>query len=337
MKNLNSFLITIFLVLSITATCFAQPHGSYTKNIKLAEQYYHDKAYIKAAQFYSKAFISNNNLGLVRDRYEAARCWALGGQADSAFYQLERAAKGNFGEYPEIIADTAFVHLRDDGRWATLTDAVKANRQTQNPNLAWQFKKLNKPLVAVLDTIYTNDQLVRKQENEIVQRYGRSSPEIKAHIVTMLRTDSINQDKVKHILDKNGWLGKEEVGLRGSDALFLVVQHASLPMQLQYLPLVRKAVKEGKIESSSLAMLEDRVALRQGKKQTYGSQLEFNNKTNSYYVQPIEDLENVDKRRAAVGLPPMKEYVSKWKINWSLEQYEKDLVEAENKQHHNDL
>jgi len=48
------------------------------------------------------------------------------------------------------------------------------------------------------------------------------------------------QEKVKHILDTHGWLGKEEVGDRGSDALFLVVQHAGLPMQLQYLPLVRK-------------------------------------------------------------------------------------------------
>lgn len=180
MKNLNSFLATIFLVSFTIITSFAQPHESYTKNIKLAEQYYQDKAYIKAAQFYSKAFTSNNNLGLVRDRYEAARCWALGGQADSAFYQLGRAAKGNFGEYPEIIADTAFVNLRGDTRWVTLTDAVKANQQTQNPNLAWQFKKLNKPLVAVLDTIYADDQLVRKQVDEIMQQYGSSSPEIKA-------------------------------------------------------------------------------------------------------------------------------------------------------------
>lgn len=332
MKNSNSFQIVIFLVSSITATCFAQPHESYNKSIKLAEQFYQEKAYIKAAQLYSKAFISNNNLGLVRDRYEAARCWALGGQVDSAFHQLERAAKGKFGEYPEMIADTAFANLRDDTRWVTLMNAVKVNQQTQNPNLAWQFKRLNKPLVALLDTIYTNDQLVRKQEREIIQRYGWSSPEMKSHIAVMLRTDSLNQEKVKHILDTYGWLGKEEVGDRGNEALFLVVQHAGLPMQLRYLPLVRKAVKEGKIQPASLAILEDRVALRQGKKQIYGSQLELNNKTNKYYVQAMEDPENVDKRREAVGLPPMKEYVSKWEINWSLKQYKKDLAEAESKQ-----
>lgn len=45
----------------------------------------------------------------------------------------------------------------------------------------------------------------------------------------------------------------------------------------------------------------------------------------------MEDPENVDKRRAAVGLPPMKEYVSKWEINWNLKQYEQDLAEAESK------
>ncbi|QNK64567.1 hypothetical protein H7F33_08840 [Pedobacter sp. PAMC26386] len=86
-------------------------------------------------------------------------------------------------------------------------------------------------------------------------------------------------------------------------------------------------MKQRKAEASSLALLEDRVSLKEGKKQVYGSQIMRNNKTGKYYVEQMEDPENVDKRRTEVGLSPIKEYVSQWGISWSIEQYRKDLLE----------
>ncbi len=54
--------------------------------------------------------------------------------------------------------------------------------------------------------------------------------------------------------------------------------------------------------------------------------------TKLYYVSPFEDPDNVDKRRAAVGLQPLAEYVYQWQIKWDIEQYKKDLPQIEAKE-----
>ena len=119
------------------------------------------------------------------------------------------------------------------------------------------------------------------------------------------------------------------MGQLASSAQFLVIQHADLLYQLQFLPIVRDAVKKGHLAASSLALLEDRVALRQGKKQIYGSQIGMNQKTGKYYVLALEDPENVDKRRAEVGLGPLTEYTRIWEFDWDAAENEKQLKEAE--------
>jgi len=94
---------------------------------------------------------------------------------------------------------------------------------------------------------------------------------------------------------------------------------------------MRDAVKNGNARGSSLALLEDRILLGQGKKQIYGSQIGNNPVTQTYYVRPLEDPDNVDKRRAEVGLGPLAEYVNYWQIKWDVEQYKRDLPGLEKK------
>lgn len=98
--------------------------------------------------------------------------------------------------------------------------------------------------------------------------------------------------------------------------------------------MMREAVKNGKAQGSSLALLEDRVAIGQGRRQIYGSQIGRDPETNQYYVLPLEDPNNVDKRRAEVGLSTLAEYVMNWDIKWDVEQYKKDLpaIEAREKE-----
>jgi hypothetical protein len=95
--------------------------------------------------------------------------------------------------------------------------------------------------------------------------------------------------------------------------------------------MMREAVKNGKAAGSSLALLEDRVALGQGKRQIYGSQISRDPETQEYYISPLEDPDNVDKRRAEVGLGPLSEYVIHWQIKWDVEKYKKDLPKLEEK------
>ncbi|MCA1763113.1 MAG: hypothetical protein LC664_08995, partial [Flavobacteriales bacterium] len=183
----------------------------------------------------------------------------------------------------------------------------------------------DKPLVSILDTIYEEDQKYRQQINEVEAEYGRDSDEMRAHWKLINEKDSINLNRVKNILDERGWLGPEIIGNRGNTTLFLVIQHADLETQEKYLPMMREAVEKGNANSSSLALLEDRVALRKGEKQIYGSQIGRDQETGDYYVLPLADPDNVDQRRAEVGLGALQDYISNWGMTWDVEVYKKNL------------
>ncbi len=169
------------------------------------------------------------------------------------------------------------------------------------------------------------DQRYRNQIDYIETKYGRGSKEIQELFKKMDSADLINLVQVKGIIEKYGWLGYKEIGSQANTAIFTVIQHSDQATQEKYLPLMREAVRNGKAKASALALLEDRVALQQGRMQNYGSQLLWSAKKNNYFILPLDDPDNVDKRRAAVGLQPLAEYVRTWNIKWDVEQYKKDL------------
>jgi hypothetical protein len=306
-----------------------RPTDRYSYFSKKADSLYKVQEYKNAALTYSKAFQSLGWKGLPVHRYNAACAWALAGFADSAFFQLHNiATKANYTNYVQIMGDPALASLHRDKRWNPLLGIIKQNKEKADAAEA----KLNKPLIAQLDTIFKDDQKYRIQMDTIITKYGWESPQMQAHIELMKRIDSINLVKVKNIIDRYGWLGSDVVGGTGNLTLFLVIQHADLTTQEKYLPVMREAVKKGNARAENLALLEDRVALRRGKRQTYGSQVDLDKETNLYYVLPLNDPDNVDVRRASVGLGPLAEYVKQWQIRWDVDQYKKDLPKIEAKE-----
>ena len=179
---------------------------------------------------------------------------------------------------------------------------------------------INESLENKLDSIQKDDQKYRRMQQDILQKYGADSAQLfwKTSHDEIHKIDSVSLTQVISILDLYGWLGPEVVGEDGNVTLFLVIQHADLKTQEKYLPMMREAVKNGKAYPRNLALLEDRVAKREGKKQIYGSQIEFNDSTKTYFVFPIEDEPNVNKRRTAVGLETLEEYVKQWNIKYIL-------------------
>src|SRR5687768_14250010 len=132
---------------------------------------------------------------------------------------------------------------------------------------------IHKDLMLQLDSIQVEDQKYRQMFDSVQVKYGLNSKEMNALVKAMNTADSVNLIKVRRILDEHGWLSQEQIGTQRNGTLFFVIQHSDLQTQEKYLPLMRQAVKEGKAQASQLALLEDRVALRQGKKQIYGSQI----------------------------------------------------------------
>jgi hypothetical protein len=310
----------IFAFILFSTLAFGQSISQdYDNLVKIADSLYKAKDFKKSANKFSEAFKSNGWKGYSEDRYNAACSWALAGVPDSAFFQLERiATKANYSDFVHISNDINLNSLHIDNRWNLLLEKVKQNKYKAEENL-------NKPMAATLDSIYIEDQTYRNQIDAIEKKYGWESKEMKNHWEIINEKDSINLIKVKNILDKYGWLGADVIGVQGNITLFLVIQHSDQTTQEKYLPTMRVAVKNGKAEGSNLALLEDRVALKQGKRQIYGSQIGRDTETQLYYVSPLEDPDNVDKRRAEVGLGPLADYVNYWQIKWDVEQYKKDL------------
>ena len=139
---------------------------------------------------------------------------------------------------------------------------------------------------------------------------------------------------VGRIVDEYGWIGAGQIGEDANRAMFLVVQHADHDVQKKYLPIVRKAVQEGNAKAGSLALLEDRLMIREGKPQIYGTQVSWNMETNHYYVLPLVDPENVNKRRKQIGMPPIENYLLECcSLIWDANAYKKDIHSLKRKEH----
>lgn len=320
MKQKTILFIIVLLIFNLS---FGQDRKKYSELINKAWNLYQIKEFLKSGQKYSEAFIVLGNEVMVDDRYNAACSWALANQTDSAFVQLYKIAKnGNYINLSHITIDNDLKLLHSDSRWNEVIEIIRANKKIAEVNL-------DKPLVTILDTIYQEDQKYRQQINEIEEKYGWKSDEMKAHWKIINEKDSINLIKIKKILDVQGWLGPDVIGEQGNSTLFLVIQHSDLKTQEKYLPMMREAVSKGNARQSSLALLEDRVALGQGKKQIYGSQISQDPNTSEYYVSPLEDPDNVDLRRKSVGLGELKHYVSQWGISWNVQDYKINLSKYE--------
>jgi len=306
--------LTAFLIIFSIFT-FAQVPAEYHIFVKQADSLYEAKNYAESAIKYNQAFTTNEGKAFLNDRYNAACSWALANVKDSAFYHLfYLVAKAKYINYNRTSADSNLTALHSDKRWEELLGLIKQSKDEAE-------KDFDRPLITLLDSIHDEDQKYRKQIDAIEKEHGGDSDEIKDYWKKIHIVDSVNLTIVSKILDERGWLGSKIIGGSGNMTLFLVIQHSDQQTQEKYLPMMREAVKNGNASASGLALLEDRVALKQGKKQIYGSQIGTDNKTGISFVQDLEDPDNVDKRRAEVGLQPLADYVKQWDIVWDVEVY----------------
>ncbi len=161
-----------------------------------------------------------------------------------------------------------------------------------------------------LELIRTKDQTLRLILPELETRFGKNSEELK-YIWTLIHfQDSINESEVIGIIDKYGWLGTNRIGEFANQTLWLVIQHAPIKIQEKYIPFLRISVEKGESEGWYLAFLEDRIAMRNGENQVYGTQSKYNKVTGKNHIYPIQNPENVNEKRKRIGLETIEEYAT---------------------------
>lgn len=312
--------VLLIILFALGLNTYAQDSTSlYRQNIKIADSLYDAKSFKASALTYSKAFSYFNRKAYPNDRYNAACSFALANEVDSAYYHLFRLTKkSSYSNLEHVLKDEDLNNLKNDNRWIDFIKQVTENKKEKE-------KYYDYELIEILDKVYESDQGARRGYQDTINKYGQGSEELQAYWDNMRRVDSINEGIVVKILEEKGWLGREVIGSKGNSSLFLVIQHADIETQKKYLPMMREAVKNKKASASSLALLEDRVALRSGEKQIYGSQVGKVEGFDEMTVLPLLDPANVDKRRATVSLGTLKEYCNRFGFEWNLEQYLNDL------------
>ena len=313
MKKLIAF---FFITMNIA---FMQAQ-TYKEWVRKADSCYTAENYKMSVSYYDKAFKIEQKT--FRDLYNAGCSASKAKENKKAFKWLNLAIDNGYENIAHIKIDSDLKSLHDKKEWEKIIDKLQKKLEILGANYD---KVLEKELLE----IYTEDQEIR---GEFMNVYKASKPDkkkIDSIGKIMNKKDSINLVKVIKILDEKGWVGKNVVGTQGNQTLFLVIQHSPLKYQQKYLPMMREAVKEGNANPGNLAYLEDRVALREGKPQIYGSQSAKNKATGKWYISPMIDPDNVDKRRAEVGLGTIAEYAAKMNIEWNLEAYKKELPELE--------
>lgn len=159
-----------------------------------------------------------------------------------------------------------------------------------------------------LEAMRVTDQSHRSEVTELEKKHGRDSTEVKQAWAKQSAIDSQNIQRLEEIIALHGWPGRTQFGDKAASAAFLILQHSELSYQKKYLPIARDAAAKGEMRGASLALLEDRIRLREGQKQIYGSQV-TRNSADEWEPLPLEDEGDVEALRSSVGLGPLSEYL----------------------------
>jgi hypothetical protein len=126
------------------------------------------------------------------------------------------------------------------------------------------------------------------------------------HLAQLALVERDNSERLGALLAVCGWPRRSSEGLDAARRAWLVAQQSSddLSFQRQVVRQLELAVLDGEASVIHLATASDRLAVREGRPQRYGTQLrQVDGCVWDYY--PLDDLARVEARRKRLGLPPL--------------------------------
>lgn len=266
----------------------------YSTNINTADSFYQLKQFENAGKHYNMAFSNRSGYSSDYHRLLAAVSWAKAHVEDSALINLYVLIYTmNFSDPQTLEELFESTILKSNHEFVVLKERCRC--QAKNTG-----KKFNPKLAAILDSIYRVDQY-----NRTMPTLGPSTQKIFADHTSQER----NLKFIDSIYKIHGWLTSAEVGYNGAHAQFLVIQHSPLRTQKRWEPEIKRLVDLCLLAPENYALLIDRILVREGKKQLYGTQLKFDTKRNIYIPYPISNPASVDERRFKLGMTSLKAYI----------------------------
>lgn len=211
-------------LLICTTSIFGQTRISkYDAIIRKADSLYQVKDYKNSALAFSNAFNSSNSKITINHRYNAACSYALGNNADSAFFNLNYiATQMNYNKYGHIKTDPDLKLLHTDRRWEPLIGTIKANKDKAYANIDFvtlngykvevytagmENNRSNKPVIvfengmadaydrwkAIIDEVSKTNTVFAYNRPRIGESEDDSLPPTTKHIVNNLRGILLNK------------------------------------------------------------------------------------------------------------------------------------------------
>ena len=292
----------IVLGLLVPSLAFAQYNKRYAELTMQADSLFWEGEYEASSKAFGEAlklveYIQPNHL------YNGACAAALAGDTETAFQRLfDRLERQQDWYTDNLQNDEDLASLHNDERWNALTDSMMVRKRRIEANF-------DKPLRRKLLMIEKTDQEVRMVYLSIHNSVPHDSIAEAEAIKEMQRVDRINQEQICKILDSRGLVGKDKVG-NAVGVFWTVIQHADVETQKKYLPLFIEGAQRGDITQESVAMMEDRINMFEGKPQRYGSQIVEDEQGKPMLYQLL-DASKVDEWRQEMGMEPLDDYLRK--------------------------
>lgn len=147
-----------------------------------------------------------------------------------------------------------------------------------------------------------------------MQRLMQQQPDSAGRDLFQVEKDNFarHQPLLEAIVKRYGYPGFRQVGEKSSSNFWLLVQHADAhpEFQRQMLKLMKEEVKKKNASPRNYAYLTDRVAEASGQPQEYGTQVVYKGPgIGKAEPKSLRDPQNVNKRRAAIGMETLEEYL----------------------------
>jgi len=248
-----------------------------------ADSLFDARLYDEARHVYDLAFSDDRYILPSQLSTTASKMTTIGDTQAALTYLRHRIAmEKDFYEDPSV---TTHIELKD---------TFEMRSRQWNYDLA---------LKETLENIFERDQYDRLLWSHAVKNNPDDTERNERLARRALMTDSLNLVLVDEILSQHGFPRKEQVGDFGNQAVWLVFQHADLDYQKRFLPQMEAAVSHGYIAPLFLALLRDRIDVREGRPQRYGTQID--GKGN---LAPLLDASRVNQWRQEVGLPSIEQF-----------------------------
>ena len=287
-----------YIFIASLAFYACKPSIPFQTAVQKADSCYMAQDYRQANKYYKQAFKASDAAPQSYHYSNAAGVAAMAGDEQTAFKRLNQLIENDKEWYASNFAENPdYVYLHTFPQWKVLKDTVEARQERIE-------KDYDHELIARLQAIHERDQ---KPRHDFLFAYQTKAVDLIDSLVReMQRADSINLIEIQDILQTYGFPSKAIVGTNNS-VIWLVIQHSDVECQKAYYPMLRDAAEKGELRWDDIALLEDRIAMHEGRPQKYGSQA-VENSEGELVIYSLLNKDSVDYWRAEVGMPPLAEY-----------------------------